>query len=272
MLHAAPPSPLHGEPDHGGTTRTRAPWVRWTIGALTGLTITACSAHDQRPDTIAVFAASSLTEAFTDIGERFSLAHPEYVVDFNFAASSELARQIREGAPADVFASADTDTMDRLTADGAIADAPIVFTRNAAEIAVAPGNPLGLTGLGDLADQRIVLVVCAPEVPCGSYAEAVFDRADVDPTPESFEPNVKSVVTKVAVGEADAGIVYRTDIVAADEVVDGLAIPPDANIAAEYPIARLADAPDPTGAALFIEFVLGASGQTALTERGFTAP
>ena len=272
MSHAARQQPVHGEADHDGTARTRPPLVRWTVGALAGLTVTACSANDQQPDAVAVFAASSLTEAFTDIGERFTLAHPEYAVNFNFAASSELASQIREGAPADVFASADTDTMDRLAANGAVDDSPIVFTRNAAEIAVAPGNPLALAGLGDLADQQLVLVVCAPEVPCGSYAATVFDRAGIDPMPDSFEPNVKSVVTKVAFGEADAGIVYRTDIVAADGVVDGVAIPPDANVAAEYPIARLTDAPDPSGAALFVEFVLGASGQAALTERGFTAP
>jgi len=235
------------------------------------LTAIGCGGDTDRT-TVTVLAASSLTDAFTDVGERFEAAHPGYDVRLGFAASSDLARQVLEGAPADVYASADPDQVDRLVAAGITAEPPTIFARNTLAIAVAPGNPLGITGLGDLDDSDLVLVVCAPEVPCGAYAAAAFDLADTALQPASFESNVKSVVTKVALGEADAGIVYRTDVIAAGGSVDGVAIPAGAGVVADYPVVRLSGAPNATGSLEFVEFLLGPVGRTALADHGFVVP
>lgn len=219
---------------------------------------------------VTVFAAASLTEAFTDIGDAFMADHPDTTVTFNFAGSSELATQITEGAPADVFASADLTHMARLAGVGAVGDELVVFARNRPEIVVAPGNPLAITGLDDLTDADLVVVTCAPQVPCGEYATALFERAGVAVTPDSHEANVKSVVTKVALGEADAGIAYATDVVADDDRIDGVDIPDDVNVLAEYPISVTAEGSDRVGAQEFVEFVRGDAGRAMLADHGFT--
>ena len=221
---------------------------------------------------IVVFAAASLTDAFTEIGDAFESTHPDVSVTFNFAASSELAAQILEGAPADVFASADLANMAKLTDAGAAATEPSVFARNRTEIVVAEGNPLGITGVADLADPDLVLVLCAPRAPCGSYAEQVLTAAGVDAVPDSYESNPTAIVTKIRLGEADAGIAYATDVMGADDDVDGVAIPEEQNVVAEYPIAVTGEAPNPSAATAFVEFVLDAAGQTVLTDRGFVSP
>lgn len=233
----------------------------------------ACGSADSASDTdITVFAAASLTAAFTELGDAFTAANPDAEVTFNFAGSSDLVAQITEGAPVDVFASADLANMAKLTDTGLDADDPVVFATNVAEIIVEPGNPLGITGVADLADEDLVVVQCAPEVPCGSYAEQVFANADVTVTPSSFEANVNAVVSKVALGEADAGIVYRTDVIAAGDNADGVAIPDDVNVAVEYPIVLTAEAPNPEVARSFIEFVVSPAGQAILASFGFGSP
>ena len=229
-------------------------------------------ADDESGGDITVFAAASLTAAFAEIGEAFMVDHPGAEVTFNFAGSSALVAQIIEGAPVDVFASADLANMDKLIDAGLEAAAPVVFAANLAEIIVESGNPQGIAGVADLADPDLVVVQCAPEVPCGAYAEQIFANAGVTVTPASFEENVKAVVTKVALGEADAGIVYRTDVIAAGGTADGVAIPDDLNVVVEYPIAVTNAASDAADAQTFITFVLGPAGQQILASYGFGEP
>lgn len=194
---------------------------------------------------------------------------PDAEVTFSFASSSDLARQVIEGAPGDVFASADLANMTKVTDAEAVSGAPMVFATNRAEIVVAPGNPLGITGVADLATRDLVVVVCAPEVPCGTYAAEIFDRAGVAVTPDSLENNVKAVLTKVTLGEADAGVVYVTDVQAAGDAVSGVEIPTDGNVVADYPIVAVSD--DPL-ARTFIDFVTSAAGQDILASSGFGPP
>lgn len=229
------------------------------------------SAGDADAGEVVVFAAASLTETFTEIGEQFTAGSGDEV-RFNFAASSELVAQIIEGAPADVYASADLDNMARLTdAEGNAAE-PVVFARNRAAIVVAPGNPLGISGVDELTDPDLIVVTCAPEVPCGTYATQVFGNAGVEVTADSYEENVKAVVTKVSLGEADAGIVYATDVRAAGDDATGVPIPDDVNVVAEYQMVVTADAPNPDAAQAFVDFVLGEAGQAILTDDGFVSP
>lgn len=220
-------------------------------------------------DTLTVLAAASLTDAFTELGEAFEQTAPGVEVEFSFASSSDLARQVVEGAPVGVYASADTANMDEVTGAGAAAGVPVVFATNGAEIIVAPGNPLGITGLDDLAERDLVVVLCAPEVPCGVYADQVVERAGVAVTADSLEENVRGVVTKVTLGEADAGIVYRTDVLAAGDGATGVEIPDDVNVVAEYPIVSV------SGDALadrFVDFVTSDAGQDVLASQGFGRP
>lgn len=220
---------------------------------------------------VVVFAAASLTDAFTELGEAFAAADQGASVTFNFAASSSLVAQVLEGAPVDVVAAADLDSMARLT-DGGAAAPPVTFAGNRVEIVVAPGNPLGIDGVADLADDDLILVVCAPEVPCGTYANQVFRNGGIEPAADSYEENVRGVLGKVTLGEADAGIVYATDVIAAGDDAAGVAIPADLNVVAAYPIAVTTDAPNPAGARAFVAFVLGAEGQAILARYGFSPP
>jgi molybdate transport system substrate-binding protein len=238
-----------------------------------GLVAAGCGAgdDDSAAGDVTVFAAASLADAFTEIGDAFMAADPDAKVTFNFAASSELVAQINEGgAPADVFASADQNNMTKLTDAGNNGSDPVVFATNSLEIIVEPGNPQGITGVADLANADLITVVCAPEVPCGEYARQVFDAAGVTVTPDSWEENVSAVVTKVIAGEADAGIVYATDVTAAGDQVEGVEIPAGINVRAEYPIASTVEASD--GAQAFIDFVLGDTGQEILASYGFLLP
>jgi molybdate transport system substrate-binding protein len=221
---------------------------------------------------VVVFAAASLTEAFTEIGESFEAAHPDASVRFSFAASSELVAQILEGAPADVYASADLATMSRLTDAGLSAVEPVVFAENRSEIVVAEGNPLGIGTVADLADPDLLIVTCAPQAPCGAYATQIFERAGVEVTPDSYEQNVKSVVTKVRIGEADAGIAYATDVAAAADDVDGVAIPAEVDVVAEYPMTLTTEATNPVGGDAFVDLVVSGSGRAILAAHGFSTP
>ncbi len=232
----------------------------WRV-VLVGALLAACGGTDD--DTrLTVFAAASLTESFTELGATFEDDHPGVEVVFNFAGSSELVSQIADGAPADVVATADEATMARLDV------APIVFATNRLEIVVEPGNPLGIARLRDLDDPDLVVVRCADPVPCGAYARDVLAAADVDITPASLEQNVKAVVTKVALGEADAGLAYATDVRSGD--VDGVEIPEAADVVVRYPVAVVDDAD--SDASAFVGFVTGTAGQAILAEYGFGAP
>lgn len=248
---------------------------RMALSALLALAGVSCgddeNQHAQSGEVV-VFAAASLTDAFTEIAEAFTDEHPEINVAFNFAASSQLVTQIGEGAPADVFASADLANMTKLTDAGNNGSEPVVFARNLLTIIVGPGNPEDISGVADLANGDLDVVTCAAEVPCGKYASQLFANAGVSVTPASFEENVKAVVSKVTLGEADAGIVYETDVVAAGNDADGVAIPADINVLAEYPIAVTKQAGNPSGAQAFIDFVNSVRGQTILASYGFVAP
>jgi molybdate transport system substrate-binding protein len=244
-----------------------------TVTVTAALLLCACgsgTASSDNTDQIAIFAASSLTEAFTALADAYAIEHPGVEPVLTFASSSDLARQITEGADADVLATADVPNMTKVVDAGLTDGEPQVFATNRAEIIVAPGNPLGITGVEDLASDDLVVVVCAPEAPCGKYAAEVFGNAGVEVTPDSLEENVKAVVTKVTLGEADAGIVYTTDVLAAGDDAAGVTIAEDVNVLAEYPIAVVDSAPAP--AQDFIDFVLSPAGQAILGRYGFGAP
>lgn len=219
---------------------------------------------------ITVAAASSLTGAFEAAKAEFEAANPGTSITLSFGSSSALAQQIDDGAPIDVFAAADNDTMARV--GDHIWGRPATFTTNTLEIMVARGNPLGITSLADLARPGLLYVTCPPEVPIGNYAAQVLMRASVTVTPSSLEPDAKGIVTKITSGEADAGIVYATDVTAAGERASGVVIPMNQNILASYPIARMKRARTNATAAAWIEFIKGAEGQAILTRYGFIAP
>jgi molybdate transport system substrate-binding protein len=180
--------------------------------------------------------------------------------------------QINEGGPADVFASADQRNMSKLIDAGNNGSDPVVFATNSLEIIVEPGNPEAITGVADLGNDDLIVVICAAEVPCGKYAQQIFDAAGVAVTPDSLEENVKAVVTKVAAGEADAGLVYTTDVIAAGDRAEGVQISDDVNVLAEYPIAVTRDPPNAEAGSAFIDFVLGEQGQKILDSYGFLPP
>lgn len=245
--------------------------------ACAALALAACgdaaeTSQDGNEGEVVVFAASSLTEAFTEMGAVFSTANPGVRVTFNFAGSGDLATQISEGAPADVFVAADDSNMQKITDAGLNATEPVVVARNTFAIIVERGNPRGITGLADLADPDLIVVLCADNVPCGKGAATILAHAAVTVTPKSLEDKVKSVVTKVAGGEADAGIVFVTDIAAAGATADGVDIPDDLNVMSNYPIVVTTGAGNPTGAQAFIAFVSSPAGQAILAQYGFLAP
>ncbi len=250
------------------TTRSsRLPIGCWGLLALSLL-----AASSARTENLTVFAAASLTEAFRTIGSDFEAAHPGTKVDFNFAGSSTLARQIVEGAPGDVFASADEENMKKAVDAGDVTGTPQTFARNRLTIVVPRGNPKHVTSLADLGRAGMTVALAAPEVPVGRYATQAFAKAGV-PRPEaSSEVDVKAVLMRVAMGEADAGIVYTTDVIAGGDRVEAVAIPEAHNVIASYPIATLKAAPNAAGARAFVAYVLAVAGQRVLKRSGFVAP
>jgi molybdate transport system substrate-binding protein len=222
--------------------------------------------------TVIVFAAASLNGAFDKLGAQFRRAHPGVTMKFSYAGSSAIATQLRQGARADLFASASPANMTDVTSDHLTAGQPRVFARNSLEIMVAKGNPDKITSVSDLSRSSVKVAVCAPAVPCGAYSTKVFRKAGVTVHPVSQEPSVSSVVTKVTLGEADAGIVYTTDVRAAGGKVTGVAIPASQNVTADYPIAALKDAPNPAASDAFMRYVLSPAGRQVLTSYGFRPP
>ena len=219
-----------------------------------------------------MFAATSLTDAFNKIGSQFEAANPGVTVKFNYNGSSSLATSITQGAPADVFASAAPSNMKTVTDAGDASSTPKDFATNTGEIMVEKGNPKHITSVSNLANPAIKVVVCAPAVPCGQVATAIFKNAGVTVKPVSEETNVGGVVTKITLGEADAGMVYVTDVKANEGKATGVTIPASENDTTAYPIAELKGAPNPTAAAAFISYVLGPQGQAVLASFGFQPP
>jgi molybdate transport system substrate-binding protein len=227
---------------------------------------------------ITVFAAASLTAAFTKIGADFHKQYPSTAIRFSFAGSSTLVTQIQQGAGADVFASADQPNMQKLVDSGLILGSPSIFARNRLELVVAARNPKHIAGLSDLARSELVVVLCASAVPCGRYGSQALQKAGVAVKPASLETDVKAVVSKVALGEADAGIVYVTDVKAAGSQVQGIPIPDAQNVVADYPIAVVKNSPNTPLAKAFVGYVLlndqegNRGGQLTLRQYGFLAP
>jgi molybdate transport system substrate-binding protein len=219
--------------------------------------------------TVAVFAAASLTDSFKALGAAFQAAHPGTTVQFNFSGSPTLVTQIEQGASADVFASADTTNMDKLKTDGFVAGPPQVFAHNKLAIVVAAGNPKGIAGLADLAKPGVIYITAAPTVPAGRYALQILANAGVKLTPKSLETDVKSVVGKVQLGEADAGIIYTTDVTAAGAKVQGIPIPDSVNVIANYPVVAVKGARNTDLGNAFIAYLLSADGQAKLRSFGF---
>jgi molybdate transport system substrate-binding protein len=220
---------------------------------------------------VTVFAAASLTETFTTLGRQFESAHPGTTVTFNFGASSSLAENINQGAPADVFASASPKNMQQVVdADGA-GDSK-TFARNVMQIAVPPDNPADVSEVTDLARSNVKVALCQPQVPCGAVAQQVFQNVNITVKPVTQGADVKAVLTTVQLGEVDAGMVYRTDVRAAGTKVRGIEIPADQNASTSYPIAALTEAPNPAGAAAFVDYVLSPDGEKVLEQAGFAAP
>ncbi|MEO7070046.1 MAG: molybdate ABC transporter substrate-binding protein [Nostocoides sp.] len=221
--------------------------------------------------TITVFAAASLQEGFNTLGVQFEAAHPGTKVVFNFGPSSGLATSIVSGAPADVFASASQKNMGQVTA-AKLATGPTAFVRNVMEIAVPAANPAKIASVNDLARARVKVAICQPQVPCGAGAATVFANAKITVEPVSEEVDVKSVLTKVSLGEVDAGVVYLTDVKSAGDKVKGIVIPAEVNASTTYPIVTLTGAPNAAAAAAFTAYVLSADGAAVLTADGFANP
>jgi molybdate transport system substrate-binding protein len=218
--------------------------------------------------TLTVFAAASLTDVFTELGDRLEDRNPDLDVRFNFAGSSALATQIVQGAPADLFASANQPQMAVVTDEGLEDRDPLVFAGNVLEIAVPAGNPGGVTGLADFADPDLVLAVCAAAVPCGAAATQVFEAAGVTAVPDTEEEDVRAALTKVQLGEVDAALVYASDVRNAGDV-EGIPLPEADEAVNDYPMCVLADAPNMTAARAFSSLVFSDEGQQALADAGF---
>ena len=220
---------------------------------------------------ITVFAASSLKEAFTTIGKQFEAANPGVKVTFSFGASSTLATQITNGAPADVFASASPKNMQQVVTAG-YASNPVNFAKNVMEVAVPPSNPAHVTSVNDLAKSSVKTALCQPQVPCGATAAEVFKNAKITVKPVTLQPDVKSVLTQVELGNVDAGMVYVTDVHSAGSKVKGVPIPDSVNASTEYPIAAISKSANLAAAQAFVAYVTSSSGEGVLKAAEFEAP
>ncbi|SEF14784.1 molybdate ABC transporter substrate-binding protein [Streptomyces sp. Ag109_O5-10] len=267
--------------------------TRWTLqvaGASVAalLALSACSSSDDESSatttdtsapatpklsgSITVFAAASLQESFTTLKADFEKAHPGTKVDFSFGGSDTLAAQITSGAPADVFAAASAKTMAIVADRKDTATTPATFVRNQLEIATLPGNPDRISSLKDLTKSSLKVVLCDKTVPCGAAAQKALDAGKIKLTPVSYEEDVKSALNKVVLKEADAAVVYRTDVKAAGSKVEGVDFPESADAINDYPIALLKNAQNPTLAKAFIALVQSAEGQKVLNDAGFLKP
>ncbi|MFC8428367.1 molybdate ABC transporter substrate-binding protein [Streptomyces sp. NPDC057253] len=271
------------------SVRTRRPVQVAALGAAALLALSACSSSDDSDSAksgssasassdakisgdITVFAAASLKESFTTLGQDFEKAHPGTKVTFSFGGSDSLAASITGGAPADVFASASPKTMKVVTDAKDNADAPATFVRNQLEIATLPGNPDKVASLKDLTNKDLKVVLCDKTVPCGAAAEKALTASKLKLTPVSYEEDVKSALNKVVLKEADAAVVYKTDVKAAGDKVEGVEFPESADAINDYPIALLKESKNTETAKAFIALVRSAEGQKVLTAAGFLQP
>ncbi|MER5435378.1 molybdate ABC transporter substrate-binding protein [Streptomyces sp. NPDC002588] len=268
--------------------RTRRALQVAGTGVAALLALSACSSDDSgdasaKPDssapaspklsgTVTVFAAASLKESFTTLGKEFEKAHAGTKVTFNFGGSDTLAASITGGAPADVFASASPKTMAIVTDAKDNATEPVTFVRNRLEIATLPGNPDKVSSLKDLTRSGLKVVLCDKTVPCGAAAQKALEAGSLKLTPVSYEQDVKAALTKVELKEADAAVVYKTDVHAAGDKVEGVEFPESADAVNDYPIALLKDAPNAEAAKAFIALVRSAEGRKVLSDAGFLKP
>jgi len=270
--------------------RTRLTLQVAGTGAAALLALTACSSSDSDSNstksdtsssassspklsgTVTVFAAASLQESFTTLGKEFEKEHPGTKVTFNFGGSDTLAASITGGAPADVFAAASPKTMAIVTDKNDAVGTPATFVRNQLEIATLPGNPDKVSSLKDLTKSSLKVVLCDKTVPCGAAAQKALTAGKLKLVPVSFEQDVKSALTKVELKEADAAVVYKTDVKTAGSKVQGVEFPESADAVNAYPIALLKNAPNAAVAKEFIALVRSAQGQKVLTEAGFLKP
>jgi molybdate transport system substrate-binding protein len=260
---------------------------RAALAALTMLVIAGCSSSNDAPSSstsaqassnaagggkLMVFAAASLKKSFTDIGEQFTTDNPGTDVEFDFAGSSDLVTQLTQGAPADVFASADANNMDKAAKADLIAGSPVNFASNTLTIVVAPGNPKKVASFKDLTQPGLTVVTCAPQVPCGSATQKVEKATGVLLNPVSEESQVTDVLTKVTTGQADAGLVYVTDAKGAGDKVTAVPFQESADAVNVYPIAALKQSKNSALATRFIDFVTGEIGEKVLSAAGFVQP
>ena len=261
-----------GSSSSGTTTAASAAASASPSAKASGSVAASASAGSAAPGatgTLTVFAAASLKNTFTELGQTFQQQNPGTTVTFNFAGSSDLVTQITGGAPADVFASADQNNMTKATTAGVVAGTPVNFASNILTIVTQPGNPKGIKGFSDLTSPDLQVVVCAPQVPCGSATQKVEQNTGVTLSPVSEESSVTDVLNKVQTGQADAGLVYVTDAAGAGDKVTGVPFPEAAAVVNVYPIATLTGATQPALATRFIELVTGPDGQQVLKDAGF---
>ncbi|WP_405901727.1 molybdate ABC transporter substrate-binding protein [Streptomyces sp. NBC_00727] len=251
-------------------TQRRAAAALVVVGLLTPLT--ACGGDDDTKDTatgLTVLAASSLTDVFKEAGAAYEKEHPGTKVTFSFAGSQELAAQVKQGAPADALVTADTKTMDGLRTD---TGTPTVIAKNRLVIATGKGNPEKIENLADLAGTGLKVVLAAPEVPVGRYSKQILDAQKITVKPVSQEPNVRAVLSKVELGEADAGLVYKTDVASAAGKVDSVGIPDEQNAVASYPAATLKTSEHGAAAEAFVKWLSSPEARKILTGAGFQQP
>jgi molybdate transport system substrate-binding protein len=245
--------------------------VAAAAGCSSSNTTTPSAGSSPSTGTITVFAAASLTGAFTKLGQQFQAAHKGDTVKFSFGPSSGLATQITSGAPADVFASASPTNMQQVVSAGDASN-PQNFAKNTAEVATPPSNPGHVTSVTDLAKSSVKVALCQPQVPCGKVAAEVFKNAGITVKPVTLQADVKSVLTQVETGNVDAGMVYVTDVMAAGSKVKGVTIPANENASTLYPIATVSNSKEKSIANAFVAYVLSPAGQSVLTAAGFEKP
>lgn len=236
------------------------------------LSASSCAGEPDAGTTVLVLAAASLSDAFAEMETEFESANPGVDVQLNFAGSSSLREQINEGAPADVFASANEAVMADVVASGAARDTPRLFAHNVLQLAVPVGNPGGVTKLADLTKSELAIGLCAVGVPCGDLAREALVSAGVEASVDTNEPDVRALLSKLEADELDAGIVYRSDLVAMSGKIEGVEVPALSRTGTDYPIVVLIDAPEPGDAQLFVDFVLSAEGQDIMAAFGFSTP
>ena len=222
--------------------------------------------------TVTVFAAASLADVLPELGERFEAAHPGVDVVFSFGSSTALAQGVTAGAPADVYVSASAEAMEVVTGRGEADGSPVVLARNALQLAVPAGNPGGVSGLEDLADPDLTVALCAEQVPCGRAALQLLEAAGVTAAPDTLEQDVKAALSKVVLGEVDVALVYRTDVRAAGEAVEGIGVPGAQAASNAYLAVPLRSADDPRAARAFVDLLASPVGRDALVDAGFQAP